>query len=75
MNAQEYNKESAFIDDLRQIRKSKGITQAMLAEKAGLTQQQVSMMESGVQQPRLTTLIKYCDAIGVCLAIKDAIAE
>ena len=46
------------------IRKSKGITQAALAERSGMTQQQIARLENGSVDPRLGTLRRIADALG-----------
>ena len=44
--------------DLRASRKIAGLTQVQLAEKAGITQSELSRIEKGVYSPRLATLVK-----------------
>jgi transcriptional regulator with XRE-family HTH domain len=50
---------------LKQIRKSKGITQLQIATLTGLSKQMVSKIECDDGNPTLSTFIKYCDCIGV----------
>ena len=50
---------------LLEIRKSRGMTQSELAEKAGLHQLTISRLESGPRQIEFDTLRKLCDALGV----------
>jgi putative transcriptional regulator len=45
------------------VRKQKGITQAQLAHACETTQQQIAKIESGVVDPRLSTLRKIADAL------------
>ena len=52
---------------LRQIRKSKGISQAQIAKTTGLSKQMVSKIESANGNPTLITLVKYCDCVGIDL--------
>ncbi len=51
-------------DALRALRLSRKMTQAELAEKAGLTQQHIAKIEKGITQPRLGTLQKIQKALG-----------
>ena len=52
---------------LRTLRTRAGLTQEQLAERAELAKDAISRMERGVQAPRLDTLIKLADALGVSL--------
>jgi predicted transcriptional regulator len=45
------------------IRKLKGITQAQLAQACETTQQQIAKIESGVVDPRLSTLRRIAEAL------------
>ena len=61
-----------LIHDLRQIgnrllalRKDRGLTQAELAEKAGLADRTYADIERGTVNMRLTTLVKICEALNV----------
>lgn len=56
---------------LRNIRNKEKMTQAEIVEKSGLSKQMVSKMEHCDGNPTLSTLIKYCECIGIDLA--DAI--
>ena len=47
------------------IRKSKGLTQAQLAESADITNNFLSHIERSHSIPSLETLIKICDALDV----------
>lgn len=47
-----------------QIRKEKGITQAVLAEHCGTTQQQIARIENGTVDPRLSTLRRIAESLG-----------
>lgn len=49
---------------ITQIRKSKSITQAELAERCHTTQQQIARIENGTVDPRLSTLRRIADALG-----------
>lgn len=46
---------------LRQIRRSKGISQSVLAEKLGLTKQAISNYESGANAPTHSMLLRIAD--------------
>ena len=50
---------------LREARLSAGLTQARLAEMAGLQPNSVSLMENGSLAPTLTTLVNFARALGV----------
>ena len=52
-----------FGHNLREARKRKGWTQEDLAEKAGLTSVQVSRVERGAREIRLTTLLRLISAL------------
>lgn len=49
---------------LRDARRQAGLTQASLAERAGVTQSVISAYESGHRQPALSTLAALVDATG-----------
>jgi predicted nucleotidyltransferase/DNA-binding XRE family transcriptional regulator len=49
---------------LRDARRRAGLTQASLAERAGVTQSVISAYESGHRQPALSTLSALVDATG-----------
>lgn len=50
---------------LREAREEKGWTQEELADRADLTSVQISRVERGVREVRLTTLLKLVAALGV----------
>ena len=52
---------------LRQIRIDADVTQVHIAKTTGLSKQMVSKMESYNGNPTLSTLVKYCDCIGLDL--------
>ena len=61
-----------LINDLRAIgnnllllRKKRGLTQAELAEKAGLSDRTYADIERGTVNMRLQTLLKICEALNV----------
>ncbi|HWC49808.1 MAG TPA: helix-turn-helix transcriptional regulator [Solirubrobacterales bacterium] len=58
------NQVEQFGRNLRAVREDKGWTQEELAEKAGLTSVQISRVERGVREVRLTTLLRLTAALG-----------
>lgn len=61
-----YRQASAELDLIAQIiktRKEKGMTQKDVADKAGLTQQMVSRIESREHLPNYRNLVKIADAL------------
>lgn len=48
---------------IAQIRKQKGLTQSILAEKCATSQQQIAKIEGGVVDPRLSTLRRIANAL------------
>ncbi len=52
---------------IRQIRKSKGLTQFKLAEIAGINEKHVSKIETGVYFPTYSTLNKILNALDMTL--------
>lgn len=51
--------------DLRSVRERKYVTQQELAERTGLTEATISRIENGLNQPRISTVRKLADALGV----------
>jgi len=56
---------TAFGVALRSQRVARGLTQDALAEAAGLTTQYVSMLERGVNQPSLHTIVTLASGLGI----------
>jgi len=56
-----------FIMRLRQLRADRGLTQEALAKKAELSRVYVARLETGKQDPTLTTLTKLAKALRVKL--------
>lgn len=54
---------------VRSARAGEGLTQADLAEKAGVGRNRVSDIESGEADPRLSTIEKVTDALGLSLTL------
>jgi two-component system, OmpR family, response regulator VicR len=51
--------------NLRQARESKGVSQVMLAKRIGLHCTEISLIERGKRVPRIDTLIRLADGLGV----------
>lgn len=47
------------------IRKEKGWTQELLAERSGLSQQYISGLENGLRNPTIVTIYEIATALGV----------
>ncbi len=52
---------------IRMLRREAGLTQAALAERAGLAEITISAIERGQKQPRLATVAAIAKALGVSL--------
>ena len=52
------------------LRKSKGLSQEQLAQRAGTSQTVISALESGSRMPRLVTLSKIAVALGESFEIR-----
>lgn len=50
---------------IKQYRTQKGMTQADLAQKVGTTMQNISQYERGIRNPKIQSLQKIADALGV----------
>ena len=50
---------------MKRLRKEKGLSQAGLAEKAGLTREYVNKIEAGSYDPSLSTINALAKALGV----------
>ena len=53
------------MEEIRRIRKERGLTQRGLANASGVDQATISMVESGKRRPHLETLDSLADALGV----------
>ncbi len=60
--SQEY---SFFLDQLREAREKKGMTQAEVAERLGQTQSFISKVERGERRIDIVELRAFCRAMGV----------
>lgn len=61
-----------FNERLRAIRKEKGLTQAELAEKAGIAVNSVRLYEAGARLPKLDTIARM--AVAMSLTANDLMA-
>lgn len=55
----------ALGDRVREVRQGAGLTQAQLAETAGITDETVSRLERGAYEPALSTMIAVAEALDV----------
>lgn len=54
---------------LKRLREAKGLTQPEVARRAGITDEYVSMLESGVRRnPSLAVLIRIAKVLGVSVS-------
>jgi transcriptional regulator with XRE-family HTH domain len=54
-----------FAANLRASRSRRELTQEQLAHASGVTSGEISRMERGVREPRITTLVRLADALEV----------
>ncbi len=54
-----------FSVNLRKARRAIGISQQALGERCGLHRTEISLLERGLREPRLGTLIKLSSALGI----------
>lgn len=52
-------------DAIKKLRQENGIKQNFIADKAGISKEYLSNIESGNRQPTLQSLAKICDALNV----------
>ena len=57
--------ERMFANAFKYFRNKAGLTQALVAQKAGLDQSEISKLEDGFHWPSFKTVIKMCNAIGI----------
>jgi len=58
-------KDDVVLVKLRQVRERLFVTQAELAERTGISEATLSRIENGLQRPRISTVRKIADALGV----------
>jgi predicted transcriptional regulator len=56
-------KHTALVKEVRALRKSRGLSQIGLAQRAGRVQARVSEFETADQDPRLSTVLAIVDAL------------
>lgn len=57
--------ESVIGQNIKKIRKKQGLTQKELGERLGITQQTVAQYERATEQPKISTVRKIADGLGV----------
>ena len=62
------NRISAFGEAIRTLRKARGFTQELLAEKTNLHVNYVSLVERGLSAPALDTICALADALGLTVS-------
>lgn len=55
----------AFGDRMRELRAREGISQDNLARESGIHPTSIGRIERGGREPRLTTILKLADGLGV----------
>lgn len=56
---------SSIGDKIRDLRKNRGLTQAQLAERLGVSQQTIGQWETGKSSPKIQSINKLAQALGV----------
>lgn len=64
---------TSFGDELRRLRRRSGLSQEVLAERAGLSTEAISLLERGRRSPRLTTMRLLADAMTLGEADRSAL--
>jgi len=59
-----------LVGKLMVIRDRKGLSQRQLSTLSGVAQKTISRMESGIDVPNFTTLIKLANGLGYTLEVK-----
>jgi len=65
--------EDAFAQVLRRLRKDKGLSQEELAHQSDLDRTYISLLERGLRQPSLSSILQLSKSLGVSSA--DILAE
>ena len=58
------------IEQLKQVRESRKISQRELSKRCGVPQKTISRIESGVDIPKLSTLSKISEALDLSLRVE-----
>jgi transcriptional regulator with XRE-family HTH domain len=61
----EASSETVFGRVLRRIRRERDLSQEALADMAGIARNHMSELERGRREPRLATLVRLADALGM----------
>lgn len=67
MNQEANNQLKIFGKHLKALRQSKGISAVELANSCGMDKPHMSRLENGKANPKLTTLIRLSQALGISL--------
>ena len=59
-----------LVGNIMAIREEKGISQRQLSTLSGVAQKTISRIESGIDVPNFTTLIKLANGLGYTLDVK-----
>jgi transcriptional regulator with XRE-family HTH domain len=59
---------ASFAQNLRRLRKEAEISQEELGSRAGIQMADISRYESAQRDPRITTVARLADALGVSIA-------
>lgn len=60
--------ETAFAQTLQEMRKERGISQEALGFESGYHRTYISMLERGIQNPSLRTILSIASALGISAA-------
>lgn len=69
-NNKNRNTSARIIEELKRQRRMKGMTQQEVAEAAGIMRPNISRLEAGRNVPSLDVLIRYAEALGMCLKVE-----
>jgi predicted transcriptional regulator len=58
-----------FGDNLKTARGKTDLSQAALARAAGFSSSEVSRLEAGIREPRLTTILRLADALAIDVTV------
>lgn len=62
--------ERQLLENVKKMRKELGVTQPDIAQKTGLSQQNISRMEKAGHSPTLRNFIRYLSGVGLEIEIK-----